>query len=471
MKKYILVTGCFWMLTLALAATAQVKDYYVSASSGSDSNDGSQARPWATWAKANASATLGTNGTTVHFADGTYVASTSNSCGSLGPASFCITHGGNASQPLIFQCDNGLDGNAGHPGSPGHCLIRESSDAANPQIMGTVNANYTTIQGFDIGGDSGHPATLAQSAVLMYAKDGTANFNQVNYNYVHDVAKRANDGNGFGNGCPSEGMVGVDYGFDATAGRIPQGLKFIGNFLNNMGDITNVNCNQTHGLYIGAGPNVVVQNNISGNAPGSGIKLYASNCQSVVTNNLTFHTGWWGILVQSSGETRNDGCLGLGIAPGKSTINNNIVVNSGYNHACGGIAETAGAGANLFANNLLIGNPTNVPVVNCTSTPVAGNSPSTVTGTLNTANSGATTANTMVNYQDNGFGDYHLKAGSAAVGAGTTSCVSGGLSPCAPTKFLAGLTRPTPISIGFDELGTNASQPPDSPTNLTAIVQ
>jgi len=329
------------------------------------------------------------------------------------------------------------------------------------------------VQGFDLGGDGSHPATQVQSALLIYAKDGTANYDQVNYNYIHDVAKNANDGNGFGNGCPSEGMVGVDMGFPATPGRIPTGLKFIGNFLNNMGDITNTGCNQTHLLYIGAGPNIVAQNNIVGNAPGSGIKMYASNCQSIVANNLTFHTGWWGILVQSSGESRNDGCLGLGITPGKSTIDNNIVINSGFNKACGGIAETPGAGTNLYANNLLIGNPTsqNVPVVNCTTTPVAGNSPSTVTGTLNTANSGATTANTMVNYSDDGTGDYHLKAGSVAVGAGTSACVAGGLTPCTPATDYAGLTRPSPMSIGFEELSTNAGQSLDAPTNLTATVQ
>jgi hypothetical protein len=461
---------------LTLAAAAQVNNYYVNTSTGSDSNNGTSAAacgagcgPWKTWSQANTSAKLGAAGATVHFADGTYLGTPNLSCVGVSATAFCITHGGTSTQPLIFQCDNGLNGNAGHPGSPGHCLLRSTSDVANQQLLGIQNTNYFTIQGFDVGGDATHPATLFQSAILMYGKDGTANYNQVNYNYIHDVALRANDGNGFGNGCPSEGMVGVDYGFPATAGRIPVGLKFIGNFLNNFGDISNTACNQSHGLYIGL-PNVVVQNNISGNAPGSGIKLYASNCGSVVTNNLTYHTGWWGILVQSSGETRNDGCLGLGIPPGRSTISNNIVINSGFNHACGGIAQ-GDSSANLYANNLLIGNQTgqNVPVANCSTTPIS--SPSTVTGNLNTTNSGATTANTFVSYLDNGTGDYHLKAGSVAIGAGSTACVSGGISPCIPATYFAGLARPSPPSIGIDELGTSATQPPDSPTNLTAVVQ
>ena len=162
--------------------------------------------------------------------------------------------------------------------------------------------------------------------------------------------------------------------------------------------------------------------------------------------------------------------MGLGIPIGKSTINNNIVVNTGFNKNCGGIGLGDGS-ANLFANNLLIGNQTgqNVPVVSCTTTPVG--SPSTVTGTLNAANSGATTANTMINFLNDGTGDYHLKTGSVAVAAGSSSCASGGITPCVPSVNLTGLVRPTPMSIGFDELSSNAAQPPDSPTNLTATVQ
>jgi len=478
-KKYVLVIGCLWMLTLA--AAAQVNNYYVNSSTGSDSNNGTSASPcgvgcgpWKTWVKADTSARLGTVGTTVHFTDGTYVGSTSNSCGGLGNASFCITHGGTSTQPFIYQCDNGLNGNAGHPGSPGHCLLRQSADVNNPQLLGTTGTNYAVIQGFDIGGDGSHPATQVQAAVLIQAKDGTGNHLDVSYNYLHDVSTNSpagNNPNGEGAGCPPQGVITYNMGFPATPGRIPTGGRFVGNFVNNGGDVKNAACNEYHGLYIGAGPNIVVQNNVVGNVPGSGIKMYASNCQSVISNNTVFHTGWWGILVVSSHETRNDGCMGLGIPNGQSTIKNNIVVNTGFNKSCGAIAEGSGSGANLYANNLLIGNQSgqNVPVVNCSTTPVP--SPSLVTANMSASNSGATTANTFISYLDNGAGDYHLKAGSVAIGAGSTGCALGGISPCTPATYFAGLARPSPPSIGTDELGTSATQPPDAPTNLSAIVQ
>ncbi len=218
-----------WLILLALLATSNIglsqTNFYVSPS-GSDNNNGtSPGTPWQTFAKANLSYVPSASGAIVHFADGLYLGTPNLSCVGVTGAAFCITHGGTAAAPVIFQCDNGLNGNQGHPGVPGHCLLRATADNSTQELFGTQAANYLTIQGFDIGGDTAHPATLFQSAVLMQAKDGTANFNQVNHNYVHDVALRANDGNGFGNGCPSEGMVGVDYGFPAQPGTIPRSLK------------------------------------------------------------------------------------------------------------------------------------------------------------------------------------------------------------------------------------------------------
>jgi hypothetical protein len=475
-KKYVLVIGCLWMLTLA--AAAQVNNYYVNTSTGSDSNNGTSASPcgagcgpWKTWAQANTAARLGTAGATVHFADGTYVGSTSNSCGGLNNAAFCITHGGTATQPLIFQCDNGLNGNAGHPGVPGHCLLRESSDVNNDELIGSVGTNYTTIQGFDIGGDGSHPATQVQSGWTIYAKDGTGLFMNGSYNYLHDMtmgAPASNNPNGEGPGCPPTGAIEYDGAYPVAPGRNGTDGTFIGNWINNVGLVTNTACNEFHGMYVGNGPRMRVQNNIVGNVPGSGIKIYGSNCSSVVTNNLVYHTGWWGILVRDTG---NGACQAQGAAVGLSTISNNQIVNTGFNKNCGAIAEGSGSGTNLYANNLLIGNQSgqNVPVANCSTTPIP--SPSIVTGNLNTANSGATTANTFVNYLDNGTGDYHLKAGSVAIGAGSTACVSGGISPCIPATYFAGFVRPSRPSIGTDELGTSATQSPDAPTNLSAIVQ
>lgn len=449
---------------------AQANFYVAPAPLGSDSNNGTSATscgtncgPWLTFAHANAT-WAGTAGVVIHFADGTYVGPSNTACGSDGTSSFCISRTGTSTNPIVYQCDNGLFGNAGHPGVAGHCLLRSSSDVNNQQIVGTVGANWITIQGFDIGGDAAHPATTQQTAITMYAKDGSSQHMTVNYNYMHDVARLApaSDNPTEGAGCPPSGMVDFDSAFPAVSSTIPQFGTFIGNYVNNYGDITNANCNQAHAMYIGAGPFATVMNNIAGNAPGSAIKLYPSNCSSVVSNNIAYHSGWWGILVDSSGDSRNDGCIATGVPTGKSTIDNNIIIDTGFNKACGAIALADGS-ANLFGNNLFLGptpNGADVPVLNCSSTPVQGNvSGAIVTGTLNLANSGATAANTFVSYSDTPTAstDFHLKSGSVAIAAGTRTCFSGGLTPCTPTIDFYDATRPTALSIGPIEFAGSGS--------------
>ena len=58
-----------FMLTGTMAAQNQ---YYVNAAAGSDSNDGSQARPWKTIQHADAALSVGAGGAVVHVAAGTY---------------------------------------------------------------------------------------------------------------------------------------------------------------------------------------------------------------------------------------------------------------------------------------------------------------------------------------------------------------------------------------------------------------
>src|SRR5437588_7813762 len=67
----------FFLVFSTMVATAAVaNDYYVS-TAGSDSNDGSQARPWSTINHAESALNLGANGATVHVAPGTYHADVS----------------------------------------------------------------------------------------------------------------------------------------------------------------------------------------------------------------------------------------------------------------------------------------------------------------------------------------------------------------------------------------------------------
>lgn len=433
------------------------QNYYVNATTGSNSRTGLCAvagtpagcdGPWQTWAQ-GASAGIGASGTVVHFAGTsgspqTYLAAPTANCGAVGQGTFCVTHGGTSTAQFVLQCDNGLFGAAGSSGNPGPCQLRSSSDVANQQILGTSAASYVTIQGFDIGGDVTHPATLEQSGIQMYTKDGTGLFMNISYNYVHDLGRLYTGNPTEGTGCPQQGLIAYDTGFPFTAGRNGTDGTFIGNFLNNGGDITNVNCNQMHGLYIGAGPRMKVQNNIVGNVPGSGIKMYIANCQSVVSNNLVFHTGWWGILVADAGDGV---CAAQGVSPiGLTTVSNNELVNTGFNKACGAIAEASGSGTNLYANNLFISTLVGIqnplfPVVNCSTTPIP--SPSVVSGT----NSTATLATTFVSYADNGTGNYQSPASGQAVNTGTTQCIAGGVQSCTPLIAIDGTVRPQGTAI------------------------
>ncbi|MCU1307196.1 MAG: Right handed beta helix region, partial [Acidobacteriaceae bacterium] len=57
--------------TTASNSFSTANQYWIS-TSGSDGNPGTQASPWATIAHANAALVLGTSGTVVHVASGTY---------------------------------------------------------------------------------------------------------------------------------------------------------------------------------------------------------------------------------------------------------------------------------------------------------------------------------------------------------------------------------------------------------------
>jgi hypothetical protein len=77
----------------------------------------------------------------------------------------------------------------------------------------------------------------------------------------------------------------------------------------------------------------------------------------------------------------------------------------------------------------------------------------------------------FVNYKTDGTGDYHLKIGSPAIDAGTTTCStgSGAISPCVLTTDFEGVAMNLP-PVGAYTFGVAATTL-GAPTNLTAIVQ
>ncbi len=421
------------MLALCPSAMAQVNNYYV-APVGSDSNAGTQVRPWRTIQKAVESFTLGSSSTVIHVAPGSYSDFHSmGTCASV-PTNLCIDHDGTSSARLVIQCDDPTTG----------CKL-----VANP-VGGyavVIEANYVDFVGFEVGPC---PACNAGIAIL-----GGSTFNNkgtsvhILNNYVHDIAQNGNDGNGFGTGCPSSGMIIADFKH-----QVIPGLQIIGNRINNGGLMSlGKACNQFHGLYVNNA--TVVQNNLISNIVGQGINFGPSPCGGKITNNTVFHNGHRGILLASYA---GDNCS----PDGNNTVNNNIVINNNVNNSgvCGIEEYSGGAGTNnLYANNLLQGN-------SCSDSIRLTSSPSSaVQNLLHEA-----TDLTFVAYNNSGSGDYHLRAGSVAVGTGTTTCTSG-VTGCVPPLDLDGLARAIPPSRGSYEFEGTTSSGPTAPSGLTATVQ
>ena len=157
---FVLLLGTW--VALAGASMAQ-NQYYVNASSGNDSNDGSQARPWRTIQHADAALTVGTSGTCnagtgwlsvtnagacVHVATGTYA----------GPIT--TNKSGTASARIVFISDT-------------------KWGAKITTINWAINGSYTDVVGFDgtsASGPNGYGFGMG---------GGTSNIHILN-NYLHD---------------------------------------------------------------------------------------------------------------------------------------------------------------------------------------------------------------------------------------------------------------------------------------------
>ena len=415
---------------LTLAAAAQVNNYYVNASTGSDSRTASQAQspgtPWLTINHAIGNFSLGSGGAIIHVAAGTY----SNAAGSACFSSVaCFNRGGSSpTARLVVQCD-----------TPLQCFLTTTV------YFNGASVNNIDFTGFDVG-------NLPNSTnALTTANNGTAStYNSLHIigNYFHDVGQSVVF-NGI-TGCIDDGMVVV--GHPHYQSFLNTDIRVIGNRLNGFGLVGNA-CNNAQGIYIPTG-GAIIQNNIISNIATSGIQVYDQPCNSVISNNVMFHNG--------RGISIGGGYCGSG----HNTIINNIiddsVTNAGNGNLGNGIQITNGGtcpiGNTLISNNLFSGNRSNVSGIG--GCEVVSNSKTEAPAT------------TFVNYQTNGSGDYRLKTGSIAIGGGTTACVAGGISPCAPVaSYFAENIRPNPPSIGADEVGTSATTAPNAPTSLTAIVQ
>jgi hypothetical protein len=287
--------------------------YYV-ATTGSDSNSGTQASPWKTIQHAIDSFSLGSGGTLIHVAVGTY-------------GLFNVTRGGSASGTrLVLICD-----------ALRQCLLRGST--SGPMISVTT-ANYTTISGFDLGN-----MPTAITGIAVYGNQGGhGNSVYITGNAIHDIAQTAVY-SGDPVGCPAGGMV-------LAGGQLGDvnDLRIEGNVINN-GGLMGISCSEFHGIYVSKG--AIIRNNLISNINGFGIQYYPSPCGGTIANNTIFHVQRNGILL---GTGAFNSCPSLGT----NTVINNIVVNSGFLGSNYGIEEYGGVGTNnIYYNNLLQGNTPN----------------------------------------------------------------------------------------------------------------
>ncbi|MGH9503934.1 MAG: right-handed parallel beta-helix repeat-containing protein [Terriglobales bacterium] len=431
--KYFRFPILFAIVTLMFSSFsfAQVQDYYVS-SSGSDSNDGSQARPWKTFSHANSALSLGNGGTIVHITP----------CPTGGPCytgTINLSRSGNASQGITWQSD-----------------VPQGA-----KIDGVINVSgsYVTVKDFDITDTSTADdgiTTLYNSAPPVYGQ-----FVRLLGNYIHDIEFSSSAGCGGNSGiliaAGSHDFV-VDSNIILRAGH--------------WGGCASTGGTSAHGLYI-AGYHGTVTNNQVSNVAGYGIELYHNPCQNVIANNTVFHN-WTGGIQMASPADGLSPCNSMGNDYG--SVNNNLLVRNGFgtggtSHPHAGIIFSSGTGShNKALNNFLAANVDENGAASNIIRVLGGTAP-LQSGTFSQTSS----AGIFLNYQDNGSGDYHLATGSPALSAGTANstsvcAASPGLSPCLPTTDIADNVRPQVLSVGAYETATSSSAPV-APTGLVAVVQ
>ncbi|WP_323144152.1 right-handed parallel beta-helix repeat-containing protein [Massilia phyllosphaerae] len=281
-------------------ATTSTYHLYV-ATTGSDSNTGTQAAPFKTINKA---ASVAKAGTTVHVAAGTYNGNVSTKTS------------GTATARISFVSDTKW----------GAKIVGTGSEA-----MWTNNGNYVDISGFDIRG----PGRLG---ILNYASNTL-----VANNHIHNLT--------LSGGCTGDGGAGV---VNATYGSTNGDM--IGNVVHDIG--TPGSCNGVQGLY-SSNTGGKIMNNVVYRVSSFGIHLWHAASGTTIANNTVFANGSAGMgggIVIGVGDSPG------GVLLNNVKVLNNIVYNNprgGIQQYCYSGATCIGTG-NVVSNNLVYGSKTNV---------------------------------------------------------------------------------------------------------------
>lgn len=278
-------------------ASTSANNYYV-ATTGSDSNPGTQSAPFRTIMKAS---TVTKPSTTVHVAPGTYA------------ETITTTKNGTASGRIRYVSDTKW----------GAKIV----PVANGSTMWKVDGGYTDIDGFQINGTG---STSVKMGIYLTGGNST-----VKNSWVHHVAEKSV--------CDSNGGAGI--ASDQYRGAAFKNYDFIGNLVHNIGG----SCDHIHGIYHSSSG--TVKNNIV-YAAAYGIHLYHDGHNVNIVNNTVFGNRAFGIVYGGCVDAYNNGCPTSGV-----NIHNNVV----YDNE-GGIAgpnASEDTGSNSIKNNLVYGNRTN----------------------------------------------------------------------------------------------------------------
>ncbi|MEW7850673.1 choice-of-anchor Q domain-containing protein [Massilia aurea] len=277
------------------AATATTGKHLYVATTGSDANPGTQAKPVKTIARADA---LASAGYTIHVAPGVYKVA-APSTGSVG---IRTTKSGTAVARIKFVSDVKWGAKIVFSGTG---MAWNSKGA------------YVDIEGFDISGTG---------RIGILAEGGKENITK---NFIHDLTVTG--------GCDGGGGAGID------AWGPGGGAVIDSNVVRNIGLqwVAGRTCNTVQGIYV-TNQNNRISNNVISGVASVGINSWHGATASTIVNNTIFNSKM-GIVIGHG----DSGATAAGTS--NNYVANNIVYGNGY-----GITEMGTVGGNnRYPNNLV----------------------------------------------------------------------------------------------------------------------
>lgn len=280
----------------AVVAAATASTHLYVATTGSDTNPGTELRPFKTIVKASQAAVPGT---VVHVAAGTY------------PGSFQTAKNGTATARITYVSDVKY----------GAVIVPPAGSQRNKAWTNT--GNYVDIVGFQIDGTRTQTGVKWWTGILSLGS-----YNLIKNNYIHHIATSSAD-------CTSNGGAGINT--NNYNGGYHNDI--FGNVVTNIGS---TGCIYIHGIYMATSG--LVKNNVVHSIGNWGIHLWHDAANIDIANNTVTKSGG-GILVGGGGYYQ--------IAQADYVdVSNNIV----YGNARG-IMEQGDYGTNnRYFNNLSYGN-------------------------------------------------------------------------------------------------------------------